>query len=414
MAKLSDRNKNLTFVPSPQSPDSAGFVKETADDVVPDGWLECNGQVVEQADYPELFEKIGTTYNTGGETGTQFRLPGGSLLTNASVDGTLDVSGNTTMSGTLDVAGDVEIVTSDLVVDTNTLVTSGGSVGIGTASPSTHEAGTALNVESSTGGELILRRQDSTLNPGDFIGGFVVDTTDASNATPQITGWRASAFTALGEHNWSLYTKFNEYETVSSTPTIFASGTGSVGIGTSSPSTALEVSGAFKAISSGTSSQPTAEILGTTSSNSRIMNIIQSGHNTVNGTFINFATTSGNIGSIFRTSGGVSYSQVSDARLKTNFSEFNALAMVEGMSPLLYDRVDPTTQEITYTGEYGFVAQELHAVFPQAVVVGGDDPKEDPWQVDYGSLTSVLCKAIQELKEENDALKARVDALEAP
>ena len=154
---------------------------------------------------------------------------------NISGVGTLDTSGNVT------VTGDVEVITGDLIVDTNTLVTSGGNVGIGTASPSTHEAGTALNVESSTGGELILRRQDSTLNPGDFIGGFVVDTTDASNATPQITGWRASAFTALGEHNWSLYTKFNEYETVSSTPTIFASGTGSVGIGTSSPGRKLSI-----------------------------------------------------------------------------------------------------------------------------------------------------------------------------
>ena len=46
MARLSDRNNNITFVPQPQSPDVAGFVKETSDDVVPDGWLECNGQSV--------------------------------------------------------------------------------------------------------------------------------------------------------------------------------------------------------------------------------------------------------------------------------------------------------------------------------------------------------------------------------
>ena len=76
MARLSDRNNNITFVPSPQSPDVAGFVKETSDDVVPDGWLECNGQSVSTTTYPELFAKIGYTY---GGSGGSFNLPGGSL-----------------------------------------------------------------------------------------------------------------------------------------------------------------------------------------------------------------------------------------------------------------------------------------------------------------------------------------------
>lgn len=83
MAKLSERNKNLTFVPNPQSPDTAGFVKETSDDVVPDGWLEANGQSVLRADYPELFAKIGTTYGLGDDDPNTFNLPGGSLLNNA-------------------------------------------------------------------------------------------------------------------------------------------------------------------------------------------------------------------------------------------------------------------------------------------------------------------------------------------
>lgn len=42
---------------------------------VPDGWLYCNGAIVSRASYPQLFAAIGTTYNTGGETGTQFRVP---------------------------------------------------------------------------------------------------------------------------------------------------------------------------------------------------------------------------------------------------------------------------------------------------------------------------------------------------
>lgn len=42
---------------------------------LPGGLLLANGAVVARADYPALFAVIGTSYNTGGESGTQFRLP---------------------------------------------------------------------------------------------------------------------------------------------------------------------------------------------------------------------------------------------------------------------------------------------------------------------------------------------------
>lgn len=53
----------------------AGDIKETARTTAPDGWLMCDGSVKNRTDYPVLFAAIGTTYNTGGETGAQFRLP---------------------------------------------------------------------------------------------------------------------------------------------------------------------------------------------------------------------------------------------------------------------------------------------------------------------------------------------------
>ncbi len=46
MARLSNRNKLLTFVPGLQSADVSSMIQLTADDVVPTGWLECNGQAV--------------------------------------------------------------------------------------------------------------------------------------------------------------------------------------------------------------------------------------------------------------------------------------------------------------------------------------------------------------------------------
>lgn len=42
---------------------------------LPPGMLLANGAVVAIADYPALFDVIGTTYNTGGEGAGNYRLP---------------------------------------------------------------------------------------------------------------------------------------------------------------------------------------------------------------------------------------------------------------------------------------------------------------------------------------------------
>lgn len=55
---------------------SAGSKIEVYHNGVPDqGFLKCNGAVVLRASYARLFSVIGTTWNTGGESPTQFRLP---------------------------------------------------------------------------------------------------------------------------------------------------------------------------------------------------------------------------------------------------------------------------------------------------------------------------------------------------
>lgn len=53
----------------------------------------------------------------------------------------------------------------------------------------------------------------------------------------------------------------------------------------------------------------------------------------------------------------------------------------------------------------GFFAQELYEVYPQCVHKGGIDPKTEPWSVDYGCLTPLLVKSVQELSAEVQALK---------
>jgi septal ring factor EnvC (AmiA/AmiB activator) len=55
--------------------------------------------------------------------------------------------------------------------------------------------------------------------------------------------------------------------------------------------------------------------------------------------------------------------------------------------------------------ETGFIAQQLYTVFPEVVRVGGLNPATDSWMVDYGRVTPLLTRAIQEQQAEIEALK---------
>jgi hypothetical protein len=57
----------------------------------------------------------------------------------------------------------------------------------------------------------------------------------------------------------------------------------------------------------------------------------------------------------------------------------------------------------------GVLAQEVEGVFPQLVATSEAGYKS----VEYNGLTAVLLEAVKELKAENEALRQRVEALEA-
>jgi hypothetical protein len=75
------------------------------------------------------------------------------------------------------------------------------------------------------------------------------------------------------------------------------------------------------------------------------------------------------------------------------------LSMINGMH---YEWND-TMKELTGTegSEYGVIAQEVQAVFPDAVTTGDDGYL----QVDYIQLIPIMIEAIKELKLEIDQLK---------
>jgi microcystin-dependent protein len=81
----------------PQHP--TGSITAFAGSSAPISWLLCYGQTLVRATYPDLFAVVGTTYNTGGEAGTDFRLPD---LRGRTVAGVDNMGG--TDAGRLDIA----------------------------------------------------------------------------------------------------------------------------------------------------------------------------------------------------------------------------------------------------------------------------------------------------------------------
>ena len=98
----------------------------------------------------------------------------------------------------------------------------------------------------------------------------------------------------------------------------------------------------------------------------------------------------------------------SDRRLKENITPTRfGLAELMKLQAVDYNFIADAAKAV----QTGFIAQDVNAVFPDAVTVGGDDPGTRPWSVNYGRVTPLLVSAIQELKAENDVLRADNDAL---
>jgi hypothetical protein len=121
----------------------------------------------------------------------------------------------------------------------------------------------------------------------------------------------------------------------------------------------------------------------------------------------------------------------SDARIKTDIETIpNALDQIAALRPVTfkysedYLAAHPSIKDVTY---YNVIAQEFQQVFPDAVQGSGEylagkskDQANEILQVDTYPAQIVAIAAIQELsakleiaRQENAALKARLDALEA-
>jgi hypothetical protein len=122
--------------------------------------------------------------------------------------------------------------------------------------------------------------------------------------------------------------------------------------------------------------------------------------------------TTGFAGAINTSGTSTTYTSASDYRLKENVQPIvHALEKVAALKPVTYKwKVDGSEGE-------GFIAHELAEVCPAAVVGEKDAVNEDgsisAQGIDPAKLVGLLTAAIQELSAKNDALEARLAALEA-
>ena len=125
--------------------------------------------------------------------------------------------------------------------------------------------------------------------------------------------------------------------------------------------------------------------------------------------------TSSTVTHIGTTSGTVVGTQTSDERLKNILGPVEyGLDTLRQIEPVRYTlKTEPDAEKL------GFIAQQVQPLVPQAIFDTNEhiegEPEDAPTKLgmEYVSLIPVLVNAIKELSDKNDALEARLAAIEA-
>ncbi len=108
---------------------------------------------------------------------------------------------------------------------------------------------------------------------------------------------------------------------------------------------------------------------------------------------------------------------LSDALVKTNINNFNALAKIKILNPVSYNFTNVSVPQLTFTPQvdYGFVAQQLQLVYPELVDTLRIPAKYDSLgvivniakvlkTVNYKAMSALLTRAVQEQQFKIDSL----------
>jgi hypothetical protein len=215
---------------------------------------------------------------------------------------------------------------------------------------------------------------------------------------------------ASGNGSWVLPSTIT-YWTASGN-TITNSNSGNVGIGQTNPGTKLYVKDSTTGSSGYVATIKNASNVTTNYDN--VLNVVgcqDSYNSSFQSDFIRFGTpNSSTIGYIAEnSSSSVTYSTSSDIRLKENIRESHY-----GLSDLMKIRVSDYTYKADHGSnpQTGYIAQQLYEVFPNAVIKGGEDAKTNPWMVDYGRITPLIVKSVQDQQAIIDAQNKKIEDLQ--
>ena len=141
-----------------------------------------------------------------------------------------------------------------------------------------------------------------------------------------------------------------------------------------------------------------------------------------NRSYASYPDASGNDFSVSLVADGMTLT--SDKRRKTDITTITgALNTVSQMRGVSFTYVNRDLERQTHMSmkngkKLGFIAQEVIPLLPELILDSGEKAVElengycDRYNMDYGGVTPLLVEAIKELKAKNEALEARVAALE--
>jgi hypothetical protein len=321
-----------------------------------------------------------------GGTASQFLMANGSTTSSPSLSSATSLPLTTGVTGTLPVANGGTGVTSS--TGTGSVALSGSPTFTGTSTFVTHSSNNSINV-------LGNSANASTINFYDASGGTRYGFVYADNAGQQIGSYSTLPLLFMtGGLSGSPIERMR-----------IDHSSGNVGIGLTNPGVPLEIS---------TSGSTGLRINSTSSDNNGIITLNANTNSNFSSNwheFMSFQKQGTTIGAISSNGpSNVSFATSSDFRLKKDFRDFDAIELISKMK--VYDYAWKSDN----SRMFGFIAHELQTVVPY-LVTGERDAIDDLGKpryqmVDYGKVTPILVKALQEQHEIISSQQRRIEDLE--